>query len=95
MPFTKFKIHADDIDLIKNQLKPHDTERFLEYNNGNCWKNTISDYILLNILLNNTTYPVDLTFKISFQNVWPNQKTPTTDAPVVPSVILYYRLHLA
>lgn len=33
MPFTKFKIHADDIDLIKNQLKPHDTERFLEYHN--------------------------------------------------------------
>ena len=32
-------------------------------------KNTISDYVLLNILLNNTTYPVDLTFKISFRNV--------------------------
>ena len=33
VPFTKFKIHADDIDLIKGQLKPHDTNRFLEYHN--------------------------------------------------------------
>lgn len=31
-------------------------------------KNTASDYTLLNMLINNTTYPVDLTFKISFRN---------------------------
>lgn len=31
-------------------------------------KNTASDYVLLNILLNDTTYPVDFTFKISFRH---------------------------